>query len=264
MPVAYVLQEGPQAGAWNMALDFWLWKTHGPDRPPVVRFYQWARPTVSLGYHQGVEAVVNLQACRDLGVDVVRRPTGGAAVLHHYELTYSVIATPAQLGAARPLEAYERISQALQAALRRLGLSQADIARPARSPGRLDGFCFAETAHYEITVGGRKLIGSAQRWGRAAVLQHGSILLDFDVRLAAVFRPGLFRRAFTTLREACGRPPSLGDLREALQVGFGAIFGWTWAAPPADLIGGEEVRGLQALFEIRETVEPMRRGADPA
>ena len=75
MPVAYVLQDGPRTGAWNMALDFWLWKTHGPDRPPVVRFYQWVRPTVSLGYHQTAERVVDLKACRDLGVDVVRRPT---------------------------------------------------------------------------------------------------------------------------------------------------------------------------------------------
>ncbi|MCS7313154.1 MAG: lipoate--protein ligase family protein [Acidobacteria bacterium] len=250
MPTAYVLQDGPQAGAWNMALDFWLWKTHGPDRPPVVRFYQWVRPTVSLGYHQEVETVVNLKACRDLGVDVVRRPTGGAAVLHHHELTYSVIATPAQLGVARPLEAYERISQALQTALHRLGLPRADIARPARPSGRLDGFCFAETTHYEITVDGRKLIGSAQRWGRSAILQHGSILLDFDDRWTAIFRPGLFRRSFTTLREVCDRTMSLQDLQEALRFGLGAVFQWTWALPPVGLIDKQKVQGLQALFEI--------------
>lgn len=254
MSVAYLLQDDPQAGAWNMALDFWLWKTHGPDRPPVVRFYQWVRPTVSLGYHQTTEKVVDLKVCQDLGVDVVRRPTGGAAVLHHHELTYSVIATPARLGVAKPLEAYERISQALQTALHRLGLPRADIARPARPAGRLEGFCFAETAHYEITVDGRKLIGSAQRWGRSAVLQHGSILLDFDFRLAAVFRPGLFRPAFTTLREVCGGIPSLRDLREALQVGFGTVFGWTWATLPVDLIDEEEVRRLQALFEMSRAV----------
>jgi len=251
MEAAYIHADGPRAGAWNMALDFWLWKTQGPDRPPVVRFYRWARPTVSLGYHQGVEAVVDLDVCADLGVDVVRRPTGGAAVLHHDELTYSVIATPAQLGVTTPRAAYERISQALREALRRLGLPQADVARPARSAGRFSGFCFAETARYEITVDGRKLVGSAQRWGRSAVLQHGSILLDFDLRLAAVFRPGLFRRAFTTLREACGGVPSIEDLEAALRAGFTAVFGWAWQDLPTGLVDEGQVRGLQALFEVR-------------
>lgn len=250
MPVAYLHRDGPRAGTWNMALDFWLWKTHGPGRPPVVRFFRWCRPTVSLGHSQTPEAVVDPEACARLGVDVVRRPTGGGAVLHHHEITYSVVATPAQLGVRSPREAYDRISQALLEGLRRLGVARADVARPVGPARRVADFCFAETAHYEITVAGRKLIGSAQRWGRAAVLQHGSILLDFEARLAEVFRPGLFRPNFTTLRAVLGTVPPVPDLIRALATGWALVFGWTWQDLPETLIDEAGVRRLRDAFAV--------------
>lgn len=216
--VAFWSRMPPADGAFLMALDAILPRWW--DGPLWVRTFEWECPTVSLGARQNPQAVVDLNRCRERGVDIVRRPTGGAAVLHHKELTYSVIGTPAQVQARTMLEVYHAIAHALLAALHYLGICDAEVVTPSERAHRIDGFCFQQTAHYEIAVRGRKLIGNAQRWENRHFLQHGSILIDFESSMSDIFLSGLFRReSFITLQEIIPGITS-DDVATAVHYGF--------------------------------------------
>ena len=155
------------------------------DRPSVVRFYGWDPPAISLGWHQDI-GEIDLEKCAEAGIDVVRRPTGGRAILHSDEVTYSVVLVASQKSV---LSVYQDVSEALVDGLRALG---ADVALEKSQPHFPSLYrsssavaCFASAARYEIHVAGRKLVGSAQRRfarrnGEEVVLQHGSILLGPD------------------------------------------------------------------------------------
>jgi len=167
-----------------MALDHALALAVGASAGPeerwgvgVVRLYGWSRPTLSLGRNEPASAYP-LDALRASGVDVVRRPTGGRAVLHDRELTYAVIVPARALGGAR--EAYVRINQALADGLRHLGAPVDVVARQGRALAPDAGPCFQVPAAGEVVARGRKLVGSAQARVGGALLQHGSILLDGD------------------------------------------------------------------------------------
>lgn len=187
------LVTGPLDGPTNMAIDEALLRSRIEGAgPPTVRFYGWTPPTVSLGYGQPLDDRIDLAACARLGIGVVRRPTGGSAILHESpdrELTYSVVAGGDDFpGADDLLETYRVLGAGLAAGLARLGL-RAELVPVVRGR-RVDSptFCFARTGAYEIAVAGKKLVGSAQRRQAGAFLQHGSILLDADAdRLRAVF-----------------------------------------------------------------------------
>lgn len=224
MTFFYFMVTPEQPGDFLMALDQVLLDSW--DGPLLIRFYSWRVPTVSLGVHQHAEQIVNLTNCQRLGVDVVRRPTGGAAVLHHLELTYSVVGRPEQLNAKGTMSVYERISRCLIRGLQILGIHDARIEVPQERASRVDGFCFAKTAHYEVAVAGRKLIGSAQKWTHHRFVQHGSILIDFDPRYADVFHRNLFsRKTFITLQECLRRPLTLHEVSDAFCRGFAEELG---------------------------------------
>jgi lipoate-protein ligase A len=177
-----LLLDGERDGASNMAIDEAILdaviKGHSP---PTLRFYGWSPPCLSLGRNQPL-AEADLAACRAAGVDLVRRPSGGQAVLHAGELTYAVAllqTDPRSAGGV--LEGYRRLSEGLLAGLRQLGVEavQALDARPANGPS--SPICFDRPSDYEITFRGRKLVGSAQ-WRRSGgVLQHGSLPLAGDL-----------------------------------------------------------------------------------
>ncbi len=171
----------PSHGAHNMAVDESILSAVSSGQSPLtLRLYAWSLPCLSLGYGQ-TSSNVDFHRVADLGWHVVRRPTGGRAILHADELTYSVT-LPANhpLASGEIVESYRRISQALLAGLRTLGLSpQADPKthrREASSP-----VCFDTPSHYEITVNGRKLVGSAQVRRKGGLLQHGSLPLAGDL-----------------------------------------------------------------------------------
>jgi lipoyl(octanoyl) transferase len=166
------------------------------DGPFVVRVYGWTPPALSLGWHQNIEEI-DLQKCAAAGIDVVRRPTGGRAILHSDEVTYSVVMRATQKSV---LSVYQQISDALVSGLRLLGAdvalekSQPHFPSLYRSPSAVA--CFASAARYEIHIGGRKVVGSAQRRfarenGEEVVLQHGSILLGPDHLRILEFLKGL-------------------------------------------------------------------------
>ena len=202
------LDTGCNDAVFNMAVDEALLLSYEAGQsPPTLRVYTWFSPTLSLGYAQNVEKEIDVAACRQHGVTLVRRPTGGRAVLHDQEATYSVV-MPLRLAdrEASITEHYHRIGVALAAALRHAGLA-VRLERPsvlAAAPRSASPACFAAMSRYELSATGRKLVGSAQKRGRRSLLQHGSIPLSMDrQRLFACLRVPADRRAPTAPRGVC-------------------------------------------------------------
>lgn len=162
-----------------MAVDEALLDSVREGSAPVLRFYRWHPRCLSLGRNQPARGHYDLDALRGAETDVVRRPTGGRAVLHDRELTYAAIFPEGLLGS--PREGYAAVNRALVAGLRRLGVPavlQPRTARRAAPPSLAP--CFREPAEGEVTAAGRKLVGSAQYREKGIVLQHGSLLLEGD------------------------------------------------------------------------------------
>jgi lipoate-protein ligase A len=172
-----LMKEASYSGAENMALDAYL--LHNPPPAPVLRFYRWSPPAVSLGYHQKVPNVNKVLLDR-YGFDLVRRPTGGRAVFHNQEITYAVI-IPAttHLFTLSIHELYYQISRIIVESLQRAGIPAIiEWNRPKQKKTEFTpGECFASIARFEVKIQGRKMVGSAQRRMSRAILQHGSILL---------------------------------------------------------------------------------------
>jgi lipoate-protein ligase A len=204
--------DGPE----NMALDEALMARARRTSETVLRVYSWSSPTLSLGRNQRARDLYDERTMRGVGVGIVRRPTGGRALLHHREVTYSVTAPVTASESIAVV--YGRINALLLTALAALGV-QARAATPAgRSlpPGATP--CFAEPSTGELVFGERKLVGSAQWRDDGAVLQHGSILVDDDQALipSLMMVPVLAPPRPATLRTALGRAPSPCEIAEAL------------------------------------------------
>jgi lipoyl(octanoyl) transferase len=189
---------------------------------PALRLYRWVRPALSLGRFQP-DTDVDHDACRERGVEIVRRPTGGRGLLHGADLTYAVAMMRPPGDAGRVDAVYERIAGALITGLAQLGVT----ASVARQEGPSGPVCFAGQQGADLRVGERKLCGSAQVNLGPAVLQHGSILLDrlpFDEtdllgQAPSADRRRQLRRATVTLAEL-GAPNAPQVVADALVVGF--------------------------------------------
>jgi lipoate-protein ligase A len=174
----------PAPGAWNMAVDEAILEAVGAGKVrPTLRLYAWVPPCLSLGYAQPLEDV-DLTALHERNWDIVRRPTGGRAILHTDELTYSVIGPlnePRLAGSL--LKSYHVLSKALLDALHILGTQAQASPESALPPGTPNQgpVCFEVPSNYEITVDGKKLVGSAQARRKEGVLQHGSLPLEGDL-----------------------------------------------------------------------------------
>lgn len=183
----YFINSGPCSPSFNMALDEALmdWHSEGVI-PPVIRFYEWNPATLSVGYFQRAAREINLQAVKDQGLGFVRRPTGGRAVLHDKELTYSIIVSEEYPDMPKTVtEAYRVLSEGLLEGFIHLGMDayfsipdteekQADLKKPRSA------VCFDAPSWYELVVEGKKIAGSAQTRQKGVILQHGAILLDID------------------------------------------------------------------------------------
>jgi lipoate-protein ligase A len=221
----------PGDGPHNMAVDETLLESVRAGGPPVLRLYRWSPACLSLGRNQAARGVYLPDRARALGIGIVRRPTGGLAVLHDRELTYAVAAPPGLFGG--PRASYLRIHHALLCALESLGVQAAlgtgrlpvgitEHARAAHSHP-----CFAEHARGEIVAHGRKLVGSAQRAARTGLLQHGSLLLDGDqTGVAALQRDEIVADdGAISLRELLGCAPPWEMVADAVVAGFEAETG---------------------------------------
>lgn len=230
-----LIRSGHLSGAQNMAVDEAVMLHVAAGGPPTLRLYGWEPAAVSVGYFQDVEKEVDEAACRSLGIDVVRRLTGGRAVLHDVEVTYSLV-LPETHSLLPPgiVESYRAISNGLMIGLESLGLdarmtiprrrprAQADPASPA---------CFDAPSWYEVTVQGKKVIGSAQVRRYEALLQHGSIPLELDAeKLFTVLQfpdeaareraKAIFVRKATSIRTALRKPISFLEVCDSLLAGF--------------------------------------------
>ncbi|MCX6057789.1 MAG: lipoate--protein ligase family protein, partial [Chloroflexi bacterium] len=178
-----LLHTPPASGAWNMAVDESILEhIQRGESLPALRLYAWDPPCLSLGHAQPF-ADVDMERVKAHGWEVVRRLTGGRAILHTDELTYSVTGSASEpILSGSILESYNRIARALLFAVRELGLPvemKEHITEPATL--NLNPVCFEVPSTYEITVDGKKLIGSAQARRKEGVLQHGSLPLTGDL-----------------------------------------------------------------------------------
>ena len=223
-----IIEPQPRPGALNLAIDEAILRTVADGQaPPTLRLYAWSPPTLTLGRGQAYADADTAALKRD-GVDLVRRMTGGTAVLNRDELTYAVAVRdddPRLSGTIS--ESYRPISDGLLAALELLALHGASagsgdpVGARERSP-----VCFEVPSAYEITVAGRKLVGSSQMRIRHGILQHGSLPLVGDIGDIGQYltaRPGRdrVRSHALTLYDALGRSVSWAEAAQALVTGFG-------------------------------------------
>jgi lipoyl(octanoyl) transferase len=247
-----LLLSPPLGGPEDMALAEALMARARRTGEPVLRVYGWSSPTLSLGRNQRARGLYDVARLAALGVGVVRRPTGGRALLHHREVTYSVTAPCAADGALRT--EYERINALVASALAALGAPVTTAAPSGRAALPSATPCFAEPARGELVLGERKLVGSAQWRDQRALLQHGSILVDDDQGTIPhlMCEPASLSGSAATLRDALGRAPSLAEVADAL---FDAVR--THADPTALPLGAD------ALVE-REATDLATRYRDDA
>lgn len=243
--VVRVLRDQQNDGPTNMAVDEAIMISVGAgDQPATLRLYRWSPPALSLGYSQPLSDVI-IGALQERGWDLVRRPTGGRAILHTDELTYSFCGAPeSPIFTGGVLESYRRLSRGLALGLRSLGLQVQARPPQTRAPSDENPVCFEVPSAFELTVVGRKVCGSAQVRRKHAVLQHGTIPLQGDLgRIVEALRfesPSAARQARSRLRtraatlsELLGRTVSWDEAADAIQQGM-------LSALEVELVDGEQ------------------------
>ncbi len=237
MSGGWILCGPDETGLRQMDLDRRMLAAAEQDGLTRIRLYHFVPPAISLGFHQK-ESDIDKAAASEHGIDVVRRPTGGRAVLHKGDIVYSIATGASGVGEQDPLHigVYNRVSRALLAGFRSLGLpAEASQDKPhALRSGDLPKLCFSSATRHEVQIDNRKMVGSAQRRGRGAVLQHGSILVTDEhlelVDLLAGLDDGkrerlrsAMEKRTVSLREG-GLTATLEELRLALCEAFQAEF----------------------------------------
>lgn len=218
MPSWRLLQDYPASAAWNMAADEAMLISCGCETGrPTLRFYGWNPPAVSIGYFQRLATEIDQDVCQKLGIDIIRRLTGGRAVLHEHELTYSLVVREDEPYVPSTVtESYRFFSRAIINGLARLGIA-AEMKSPETHKGKprtqASAACFDAPAHYEVTVAGRKLVGSAQVRRDGVLLQHGSILLSLQPeRMAAVLQSAQTERDDMLAQELAEKAIGLDEI----------------------------------------------------
>jgi len=265
-PYWRVIDSGPGSAAWNMAVDEALLITAGTtNAPPTLRIYSWDTPSLSIGSFQKADELDTALMARR-GIPLVRRPTGGRAVLHDQELTYSVACPiPSPLFPSDLMGSYKKIGLCFIEGLKRVGVDAAlvPVDRTARTgASSKNPLCFASPSWHEVLTGGGKLVGSAQRRLKASFLQQGSLLIRRDVDALV----SLLRFSDETGRDAAreklaskmtaiselGLDVSFDKLKEAIIEGFGTA---TRAGLVAGTLTDEELSLAERLMSEKYGVE---------
>lgn len=176
-----LIEDGPGGAVWNMAVDEAIADAcRQGQSPPTLRLYQWTQPALTIGYFQKVNRDIDEAVCCKEGIPIIRRITGGRAVLHGNDLTYSVASGAHVSQLPNTIrETFSAISRGLIEGLHQLGLEAETVRSPVYETGR-SPVCFMSASWHEIICNGRKIIGSAQRRWKDGMLQQGSLLIDFD------------------------------------------------------------------------------------
>ena len=224
---------------YNMAVDEAVMLLHSKNQvPPTLRFYSWEPAALSLGYFQKAEAEIDYQNCQNQGIDLVRRLTGGRAILHDQELTYSIIIREDYKLLADSIEkSYQQISRGLVKGLQILGIPAElkAVERGKKAPSGHSAACFDAPSWYEVILDNKKLIGSAQRRKDNTILQHGSLplavdsakifeLLNYSTEEQRKKARRIFSAKSTSLKKA-GYNFSYSELEKALSRGLGRALG---------------------------------------
>lgn len=192
-----LLIDPPAPGPWNMAVDETLLESAASTGQPTLRFYQWREPTLSLGYFQSFDDRQQHPPSQDC--PVVRRASGGGAILHDRELTYSIAVPQATARLTEASHLYELCHQTLITALADFGITAALYrdcsATKSNAKHNVEPpfLCFQRRACFDVVIGNEKIAGSAQRRRRGAVLQHGSVLLARSLQAPEL--PGIYEAA---------------------------------------------------------------------
>jgi lipoate-protein ligase A len=265
------LDTGANTGAFNMEFDERLARNMAAEAgPPTLRLFRWEPWAISLGFNQDITEI-DSEACQQLGFDIVRRPTGGRAILHAEELTYSVVmpadvldstVSPNGANAKSVLEVYNQISRALVRGLELFGVdvdlqkSQPDFAQEYKHPTSIP--CFTSSARYEIEWKRKKLVGSAQRRFHSdageVVLQHGSILTGpahrqlvecltlKEERMLALIRKEMHDKT-TDLAEVTGAIVNISELGDCIKRGFEEEWGIQFSTRQNSIV---EIAGMKS------------------
>jgi lipoate-protein ligase A len=223
-----LIDEKPGSGSWNMSVDEYLFQSLDEEGTTYLRFYAWRRPTVSLGYSQPVAQVVDVDYCRNNGIDIVRRVTGGKLVLHHDEVTYSVSSSDDKMFTSNLTDSYRLISEALVRGLEEMGIQACLAASTPESYSRSQVPCFTHPAKNEVEVDGQKIVGSAQKRVGKTFLQHGSIPLGEheDLLRSVSLTPGKDEQiSMTSLSQVLGKSVDFAWVVGHLIQGFAEYFG---------------------------------------
>jgi lipoate-protein ligase A len=243
-----IVDKTPLKGSLNMAVDEYLLNSLEEDSLTYLRFYQWEKPTVSLGYSQNIHKVVDLDYCRENGIDIVRRITGGKLVLHQHEITYSVCSSDEKNFPPRLSDSYRLISQALILGLEKMGIASYLASDTPASYVKGDMPCFYHPARNEIEVDGKKIVGSAQKRLGARFIQHGSIPVEDNgdlLELVTSLRGGEGKLRMTSLSQVLDREVSFEGAVKHFAEGFSEYFGIN-LIPKA--FNAED---MEKIFEIR-------------
>ncbi|ASK64288.1 octanoyltransferase [Virgibacillus phasianinus] len=214
-----------------MALDEALLNWHSAGKiPPTLRFYGWTKPSLSVGHFQNAERAVDFANVQKHGCEFVRRLTGGSAVLHDDELTYSIVVSEKKDYIPTSIQAaYYELSKGILEGYKQLGI-EADYATPERKKERTD-VCFEKPAFYEMVVDGKKISGNAQTRKQGVLLQHGSIpmsmnkemlfdLFKFPTEEIRRRKRDAFSQKAITINEITSKKHTYDDLKKAFQRGF--------------------------------------------
>jgi lipoate-protein ligase A len=249
----------------NMAIDEAIFRETLKNRkPPTLRFFGWRPSAVSVGYFQDVPKEIHAGRCRSAGVDIVRRITGGKAVYHQDEVTYSLASGSWERRFPDDIvRTYEIISSCLARGLSELGLraSLAETGKSGRKTERVP-CCFSEPAGRELLIRGRKICGSAQTRSHGGFLQHGSLLMTFDPAATAALiqsplPPEQLRKRAVGVNELVGTPVNAEALCEALQRGFSEELGIDFA--PGELTQEEKVLGARLVKKYESDAWTLAR-----
>ncbi|HVB60782.1 MAG TPA: biotin/lipoate A/B protein ligase family protein [Ktedonobacteraceae bacterium] len=256
------LDTGVQDAALNMAIDEAVLMHHlRGDAPPTLRVFRWTRPSISLGRFQHVEREIETRRCDELGVALVRRPTGGRAVYHRDEFTYSIVIGKRYGTPSGVVAAYAYLARGILAAMNSLGI-QAELSdeRVSKHPSAA---CFASSTQADLTSGGYKLVGSAQVWREDALLQQGSLPLDdraaeffsmlrFPSGEARASELALYREKTQPLH-AFAPQAAWDDVADAFRAGFSIALGVEFA--PGELSASEWALARQLVEEKYNRLE---------
>ena len=243
--------------AWNMAIDEAMLLAHEAGLTiPTLRLYRWSPPAISLGLLQRIETI-NEFACRQLGFDIVRRPSGGGAVLHQHEVTYAIVVDGRICPEGSSVMAtYRWLAQGLIAGLKRLGVEASLSKQTVPSQQKFVSFCFARLSDADLTVAGLKIGGSAQTRRRQFLLQHGSIPLRLEPKVIEQIFGWFGKGEFTCLEEILGREVTPDEFAEALVWSLSEALGVSFTVSG---LTPTELQLAEILFQRKYSTEEWTR-----